>query len=94
VSLLSPNGLTLGRRAFVVTFKDRRVGRCYNVSPLQTRATDADDLAEKIWYHVAPCLVSGRADIQVDLVNKSGVIFEGLMTVAKFTINEVGHASR
>lgn len=82
------------KKLFVVTFRDRRVGRCYNVTPLQVRATDADDLAEKIWYHIAPCVVSGTADIQVDLANGTGVIFEGLMTISKFRVSEVGRASR
>jgi hypothetical protein len=94
VSILSHLENVPVKRLYVVTFKDRRVGRCFNVSPLQTRASDADNLAEQIWYHVAPCVVSGTADVQVDLANKSGAIYEGLMTIAKFTIVEVGRASR
>lgn len=88
------DGLRPTRALFIVTFNDRRVGRCFNVGPLTARAADADDLAQRIWHYVAACVVSGTCDIQVDLANKSGVIYEGVMTIAKFTIVEVGRASR
>jgi hypothetical protein len=94
VTLLSPNGVRRQPNLYVIIFKDRRVGRCFNVSPLRTRAFDADDLAEKIWYHIAPCVVSGTADIQVDLTSRSGAIYEGIVTIAKFDVVEVGRASR
>jgi hypothetical protein len=94
VTLLSPNGKAPVKKLFIVTFTDRRVGRCYNVSPLTARAFDADDLAEKIWHHIAPCVVTRECDIQVDLTRKNGLIMEGIMTIAKFTLVEVGRASR
>lgn len=71
---------------YQVTFIGGRVGRCVDTLDLRALANGSDELAECIWRHIAPCVVSRECDIQVDLEHMNGFVFEGLSTIAKFTI--------
>lgn len=68
-----------------VTFE--RIGRHYDVPPLDTAARDADHLADRVLDYARPRLFSGGVSVTVDLERMSGRIRVGQVRPAgTFTI--------
>ena len=58
-------------------------------APLTVWAVTADGLAERIAQDVAPYLLSGGAEVVVDLAAMSGYILAGFRTAGDFTLEAV-----
>lgn len=67
-----------------VTFD--RIGRDHNAAPVEFRAADADDLAEKLYRHIRPHVASRFPDVVVDLEQMNGFIATGMHIAGRFTI--------
>ena len=71
---------------FTCTFQ--RIGRD-RPGPLTTEATDADDLAEKVYRYARPHLRSRDVEVVVDLAEKRGFILAGFHNAGDFTVEAV-----
>lgn len=69
-----------------VTFT--RIGR-NSVPPLDTKATDAHDLAEQIHRYARPHLMSRDIEVVVDLADMRGSIFAGFNNGGAFTLEHI-----
>lgn len=64
-----------------------RIGRTHDVTPLVTKADDADVLAETIYRYARPHLRSRDVEVVVDLQAMTGWIFCGFQVGGHFTIH-------
>lgn len=69
---------------YTVTFE--RIGRERNLPPLVVEADGPDHLAEVVYHHARPHLVSRDVEVVVDLGAGTGQIFCGFNNGGTFTV--------
>jgi hypothetical protein len=74
---------------YVVQFTDGRIGRTHGVKPLVVDATDEDELAQLVYRHTRPYLMSRDLTTVVDLQTGVGVTYAGMHTGAAFRLRPV-----
>lgn len=70
-----------------VTFD--RIGRKYDPEPLVTDAASMNELAERVYDHARPHLLSSGIEVTASERDRRGYIHAGMHTAGTFTFEEV-----